>query len=332
MARPLRIQYPDAVYHVTCRGNERQSLYRDDADRERFIRLLNQSLNLYTVKLHSYVLMNNHFHLLAETPLGNLSEFMRHFNIAYTAYFNRRYKRVGHLYQGRYKAILVEKDEYLSILSRYIHLNPVRIKAMEKTDSKEKYRHLARYPWSSLPGYLNKRKKEHFIDYKLVLSDFGGDTDKARNAYRTALIEEMAKGQDIHDRVIGQTVLGGEKFINWLKDTYLSSEKDREAPAHRAIQHYQSQDEIIAIIVKKCGKTLEEIKREKGPLRKIAMDLLHRRGGLTNPEIGRIFGVDYSSVSQERKRLRERMENDRKMSALHRAYENELTRLKKRPH
>ena len=146
MARPLRIQYPDAVYHVTCRGNEKQNIYRDDADRSRFLQQLNQSVNIYTVKLHSYVLMTNHFHLLVETPLGNLSEFMRHFNIAYIGYFNRRHKRVGHLYQGRYKAILVDKDAYLSVLSQYIHLNPVRIKALEKTDPREKYKRSQELP------------------------------------------------------------------------------------------------------------------------------------------------------------------------------------------
>jgi putative transposase len=106
MARPLRIQYPDAVYHVTRRGNEKRNIRRDDTDRSRFLELLNQSLNIYTVKLHSYVLMANHFHLLVATPLGNLSVFMRHFNIACIGYYNRRRRRVGHLCQGRYKAIL----------------------------------------------------------------------------------------------------------------------------------------------------------------------------------------------------------------------------------
>ncbi len=329
MARPLRIQYPDAVYHVTCRGNEKQNIFRDDADRGRFLQLLNQSVNIYTVKLHSYVLMNNHFHLLVETPLANLSEFMRHFNIAYIGYFNRRHNRVGHLYQGRFKAIIVDKDTYLSVLSRYIHLNPVRIKALEKADPKEKYRRLVRYPWSSLGGYLSKRKKQHFVEYKLVLADYGGDTDKARKSYRKALIEEMVQGKEIHDQVIGQTVLGGEEFIGWLKETFLNEEKDREAPAHRAIKRHRSQEEIVDIVVRKTGKTLEGIKQEKGPLRQILMDLLHRQGGMTNPEIGRVFGVDYSSVSQERKRLRQRLEKDRRLSSLHRDFDFEMTRLKK---
>ena len=145
MARPLRIQYPDAVYHITCRGNERQVIFKDDADRARFLQILTQSLSIYTVKLHTYVLMNNHFHLLVETPLGNLAEFMRKFNITYTSYYNRRHKRIGHLYQGRYKSILVDKSEYLSILSRYIHLNPVRRGLVERAEQ---------WKWSSAAWFL----------------------------------------------------------------------------------------------------------------------------------------------------------------------------------
>ena len=106
MARPQRIQYPDAVYHVTCRGNEKRNIYREDTDHGRFLQLLNQLLNIYTVKLYNYLMMANHFHLLVETPLSKLSEFMRHFNVAYIGDYNRRHRRVGHLYQGRYKALL----------------------------------------------------------------------------------------------------------------------------------------------------------------------------------------------------------------------------------
>jgi putative transposase len=329
MARPLRIQYPDAVYHVTCRGNEKQNIYRDDTDRSRFLQLLNQSLNIYTVKLHSYVLMANHFHLLVETPLGNLSEFMRHFNIAYIGYYNRRHRRVGHLYQGRYKAILVDKDAYLSILSRYIHLNPVRIKALEKTEPREKYKRLKNYPWSSLPGYLSKRKKEHFVRYDLVLGDFGGDTDKARKEYRKTLIEEMTQGKGIQDQIIGQTVIGGEEFITWVKEKFLSEEKDGEAPALRVIKRHGAKDGIIQAIVRQSGKTFETIKTEKGTLRQITMDLLYRQAGMTNLDIGRLFGVDYSAVSQERRRLRMLIEKDRKVRRLMRTFEANMSRVEK---
>src|SRR4030042_6401217 len=157
VARPLRIQYSGAAYHVTCRGNERKEIFKDDRDRETFLEILAYSSKIYNIKIFSYMLMENHFHLLIETPLGNLGGFMRQFNITYTGYYNRRHNRVGHLYQGRYKSILVEKESYLSVLSRYIHLNPVRIKAVEikavekKTDE-EKIQYLRNYTWRSLPG------------------------------------------------------------------------------------------------------------------------------------------------------------------------------------
>lgn len=127
MTRALRILIPGAYYHVTCRGNERKAIFKDDIDRQAFIEKLRGSLVIYQVELHAYVLMSNHFHLMVSTPRGNLSEFMRHFNVSYTSVYNRRHNRVGHLYQGRYKAILIDQDSYLLELSRYVHLNPIRI-------------------------------------------------------------------------------------------------------------------------------------------------------------------------------------------------------------
>ena len=109
MARPLRIEYPEAWYHVTCRGNERQNIFRDDDDRKRFLQMLIQSINIYSIKLYSYVLMSNHFHLLLETPKGNLSKGMRQLNGVFTQLSNRRHGKVGHVFQGRYKAILIDK-------------------------------------------------------------------------------------------------------------------------------------------------------------------------------------------------------------------------------
>jgi putative transposase len=113
MARPLRISYPNAFYHVTCRGNDQRAIFRDDYDRTRFLAQLESALEIFSVGLHAYVLMSNHFHIIVETPKANLSEFMRQFNISYTGYYNRRHGRVGHLYQGRFKAIVVDKDSYL---------------------------------------------------------------------------------------------------------------------------------------------------------------------------------------------------------------------------
>ena len=316
MARALRIQYPGAVYHVTCRGNERKDIFKDDADRRQFLQMLVRSLNIYSVKLYSYVLMTNHFHLLIETPKGNLSEFMRHFNIMYTAYYNRKQNRVGHLYQGRYKSILVDKDAYLSVLSRYIHLNPVKIKAMKKVLDKEKIKYLVLYPWSSLPGFLSRRKNEGHIDYAMVLGEYGGDTDKARREYKKRIYAEIAEGTEIKESIIGQSILGGADFIAWVKDQYIDGAKDRERPSVGEIHRYRSKDDILLAVKRETGKDIDTIRMEKGELRQVVMEVLYRVGGLKGPEIGRIFGIDYGPVSQERKRLREKLEKDRNLREL----------------
>lgn len=316
MARPLRIQYPSAVYHVTCRGNERREIFRDDKDRKTFLEILSQSIEIYNIRLYSYILMSNHFHLLIETPLGNLGEFMRHFNITYTSYFNRRHKRVGHLYQGRYKSIVVDKDEYLSVLSRYIHLNPIRTKQVKGKAGEEKIEILMNYNWSSLPGYITKGKKEKIIDYEKVLDEYGGDNAKGRKAYEKRIKEDIAQGLEIRDKIIGQSIIGGEEFIEWIKEKFIKGERDRECPPLRDLQRYRAKEEIMRVITKETGKSFEEIKAEGRNLRQISMDILYRIGSIKGVEIGKMFGVDYSTVSQGRKRLREKMQKDKKLKEL----------------
>jgi REP-associated tyrosine transposase len=316
MARPLRIQYPGAVYHVTCRGNERRDIFLGDEDRTIFLRFLAQSLNIYSVKLYAYVLMNNHFHLLVETPLGNLAECMRHFNITYTGFFNRQHRRVGHLYQGRYKSILAEKEAYLSVLSRYIHLNPIRLKNLDKAPATERLEKLFNYPWSSLPGYFDKRKRESMIDYTLVLSDYGGDTEKGRNTYRKQLMADVGEVLHVKEDVFGQSILGGGDFIQWVKETFLEESETREQPSVGEIKRYQQKEQILALIERETGKNIDALRKEKGDLRRLAMDLLYRCGGLRGPEVGMLLGIDYSAVSQERKRLRERVARDPKLKEM----------------
>lgn len=316
MARPLRIQYPGAVYHVTCRGNERREIFRDDKDRKTFLEILSQSIEIYNIRLYSYILMSNHFHLLIETPLGNLGEFMRHFNITYTSYFNRRHKRVGHLYQGRYKSIVVDKDEYLSVLSRYIHLNPIRTKQVKGKAGEEKIEILMNYNWSSLPGYITKGKKEKIIDYEKVLDEYGGDNAKGRKAYEKRIKEDIAQGLEIRDKITGRSIIGGEEFIEWIKEKFIKGERDRECPPLRDLQRYRAKEEIMRVITKETGKSFEEIKAEGRNLRQIAMDILYRIGSIKGVEIGKMFGVDYSTVSQGRKRLREKMQKDKKLREL----------------
>jgi len=157
MARPLRINCPGAFYHVTCRGNEQKNVFKSKLDREKFFEYLDSATQRYDAVIHAFCLMSNHYHLLIETPSGNLPQIMRHINGAYTTYFNVKRARSGHLFQGRYKAILVEIDEYAKELSRYIHLNPVRAK-MVKTPEE--------YEWSSYQFYIGKKKPPEWLGPK----------------------------------------------------------------------------------------------------------------------------------------------------------------------
>jgi putative transposase len=204
MTRPLRIQYPGAFYHVTVRGNERRKIFLDNDDRARFILLLKESLEIYQVILYAYVMMDNHFHLILQTRYANLSEFMRRFNICYTGSFNYHHNTCGHLYQGRYKALLVDADTYLLELSRYVHLNPVHVRSSQKHDPREKWQQLREFQWSSLAGYINAKRTGDFIDYRMVIEMVGG-----RPAYQRFLYDGLRKGlADIFKNVQYQTVLG----------------------------------------------------------------------------------------------------------------------------
>ncbi len=329
MARSLRIQYPGAFYHVMHRGNERKVIFTDDVDRLSFLDLLARSIDIYDIQLHSYVLMGNHFHLLVETPRGNLAEFMRHFNISYTAYFNKRHQRTGHLYQGRYKSVLVERDSYLTMVSRYIHLNPVRVENLQGVSTEELMVYLCRNPWSSLRGYLEGNGKDERVKvcHRLVLEAYGGQNKEGRLAYRRQIFMDIADGLDIKDKVIGQSVIGTESFVRWVKDSFMSRGKDRELPAIREVSCSLAQDEILSAIIAETGVDHEQL-RQRGLERQIAMDLLYRLGGLKGGEIGRLLGVDYSTVSQSRKRLREKRKKDRQLDDLILRLENKLSTIK----
>jgi REP element-mobilizing transposase RayT/DNA-binding transcriptional ArsR family regulator len=329
MARALRIQFEGAVYHITSRGNERREIFKDDADRVRFLEILELSLNTYQVLLYCYILMENHYHLLVETPQGNISEFMRHFNITYTSYYNKRHNRVGHLYQGRYKSILVDKDSYLTMLSRYIHLNPIRVGEVMDWSAREKRKYLKEYPWSSLSGYMDEDERLPFIDYSLILAEYGGDNVKGRMNYWKEICMDMAGGLDIKDKVVGQSVLGRDKFVKWVRNNFAKAEGDkREIPSLRGILRYSSEDEILKVISDETDEGEDGILKGKGALRQMAMELLYKYGGLKGGEIGEMMGLDYSTVSQGRKRLRERLKKDKELQGLMGRIEEKLSKVK----
>jgi putative transposase len=327
MARALRIQFEGAVYHITSRGNEKREIFKDDADRVRFLEILELSVSTYRVLLYCYILMESHYHLLVETPQGNMSEFMRHFNITYTSYYNKRHNRVGHLYQGRYKSILVDKDSYLTILSRYIHLNPIRVGEAIDWTAREKENYLKGYPWSSISGYIDEDKRLPFIDYSLVLGEYGGDNVKGRMNYWNEISRDIAGGLEVNDKVVAQSVLGSDGFVKWVRREFAKpGGSRREIPSLRGILRYRSKDEVLKVISDETDTGEEEILKRKGTLRQLAMELLYKYGGLKGMEIGQIMGLDYSTISQGRKRLRERLKKDEELQGLMGRIEEKLSK------
>ena len=328
MARALRIQFEGALYHLTSRGNEKRAIFKDDRDRLRLLEILKLSLKNYQVVLYCYVLMQNHYHLLVETPHGNISEFMRHFNITYTSYYNKRHNRVGHLYQGRYKSILVDKESYLAILSRYIHLNPTRIGGLITRPAGDKEKYLKEYPWSSLSGYIDEGNRSPAIDYSLILAEYGGDTVSGRMNYWKQIRRDIMDGLEVKNRIVGQSVLGTDDFVEWVKKSFVNRvSNQREMPSLRGILRYRSRDEILKVISDETDKTEGEIFKEKGRLRQMAMEFLFSYGGLKGVEIAQMMGIDYSTVSKERKRLRVGLEKDTALCGQFKRIEDKLSKV-----
>jgi REP element-mobilizing transposase RayT len=314
MARPLRIDYPGAIYHITCRGNERRDIVSDDGDRLAFQKRLARCVETYHLRLHGYVLMDNHFHLMVESPLGNVSQAMRQFNVAYTGYYNRRHRRSGHLYQGRFKAIVVEADAYLLELSRYIHLNPIRVEHFRSMTVESQLRGLRQYGWSSLQGYLTPRDRERWITYDRVLAYTGGDTPNGRAAYARFVEEGVSHGvAKPWDKLVGGLLLGGEPFVASMQRRFRMI-RDRERPAIRAV----AQVALPGVI----GKRIEALLNGEGLRdtmlgRGLLVECLYRYGQMTQSNIGKqVGGISYSRVSQLRRAFREAMEGDRRIQSL----------------
>jgi REP element-mobilizing transposase RayT len=318
MARALRVEYPGAVYHVTCRGNERRAIVADDADRRAWVQRLRAALDGYRVVLHAYVLMDNHFHLVVETPQANLSEFMRYLNVAYTGDFNRRHQRVGHLYQGRFKAILVDAETYLVELSRYVHLNPIRVSRDSRTPVSEQCRRVRCYLWSSLPSYLDRGVSQPWVTHETVLASFGGATARGRRAYAAFVEEGVRRGMaSPWERVTGQMLLGNEAFVERIR-ARIGRTTSREQPAVRALATRWTPEAVLERVAHVTGEAVGTLCRRGGGWgRAIAMECLHRYAHESQAAIGRrLGGVDYSWVSRQRAKLAQMVVNDRDVRAL----------------
>ncbi len=163
------------------------------------------------------------------------------------------------------------------------------------------------------------------VDYGLILSEYGGDCVRGRSEYRRRILNDIAEGLEIKGDILGQTIIGGDKFISWVKEKFIKGSTDRESPGHRELRRYRAEEDIIRVLEKASGEPFDSIRNSRHPLRPVAMDLLYRVGALKGIEIGKIFKVDYSTVSQGRKRLREKLQKDSKLKRLVRQIEEELS-------
>lgn len=304
MARPLRIEFEGAVYHVTARGNERKKIFFAKGDYERFKEYLTVARERFGCFLHGYVLMGNHYHLILETPEGNLSRVMHYLNGSYTTYINARRKRRGHLFQGRYKSILVDKDSYLMELSRYVHLNPVRAGIVERPEA---------YAFSSYQAFVG-RKKEPFLAVNPLLTMFSSKTSIARGRYRSFVEDALAnKTPDPLAEVYGGMILGREDFIKRVLSRLDEGDIQRTEVSHRkALQATIDAD----IILEQVSAHLERRRFFSGKNRqlmrqKICVCLLKKYTALGNREIGeKMGGLSYSGVSKCHSRMCVELQED----------------------
>ena len=222
MARPLRIEYPGAWYHVLNRGRRAEKIFIDKRDYELFVDLLQETVEMWNIRLAAYCLMPNHYHLLVQTPDANISRSMRHINGVYTQRFNRRHQCDGQLFRGRYKSILVDGDSYLLQLVRYIHRNPLQAGLVGR---------LSDYVWSSHKGFLSVAKKWEWLHKEFVFGLLCEDKKLWLKTYRQFMALET--DEDIVRIIEGKrwpSMLGPRSFIDWVKGTYYGLKDDEEIP------------------------------------------------------------------------------------------------------
>jgi putative transposase len=274
MARPLRLEFANAVYHLTSRGNARRGIFFNDGDRELFLQTLAHVVSRYSWICHAYCLMANHYHLLVETPKANLSIGMRQLNGIFTQSFNRRHKRVGHLFQGRFKAVLVEKESYLLELCRYVVLNPVRVKGGTKT---------AAWKWSSYRATAGLASVPEFLSTDWLLEQFGKNRRVAQKRYREFVRDGITNRP--WDQLKGQIYLGSDKFI----ERHSAEDKELKAIPRAQLHAFKP--------------TLERIFARDG---ETGIGRAYREHGYRLQEIAAYLGVHYATVSRKLKKIERR--------------------------
>jgi putative transposase len=332
MARPLRIERPGGWYHVTARGNERRAIYRDDRDRNHFCELLAEMVFRFRVRLHAYVLMENHYHLLLELTEANLSRAVQWLNVSYSVWFNRRHERSGHLFQGRFKSVAVCPQEWGLELSRYVHLNPVRVGkhglnkaqrqqiragASDAPDARvvqERIATLQRYRWSSYRSYIGPGPQPEWLECGEVLKLGGGRKGEERRQYREYVESAVREGLERSpwENLKEQVVLGSAEFLAGVRKHASGDKREQRASGRLAVAR-PGFEEVIECVEKVKGERWEEFRDRHGDHgRDLALYLGRRLGGVKLDELAAAVGAgEYAAVAMAIRRYEKLMEKDR---------------------
>ena len=313
MARPLRIEYPGACYHVMNRGAGGENIFSQDREKGKFLEYLEKCVERFSVRIHTYCLMSNHYHLLLETPEANLSAAVHWLNGSYSTWFNIRRQRMGHVFQGRFKAIVLDADEYLRELSRYIHRNPVRAGMVESPEQ---------YNWSSYSFFAGKKQAPDFLETDWLLSMFGRKQKKARGNYR-AFVENVDDSdlENPLEQSEGGVILGGPDFVEWVKKALLAKLEDsREMPQLRRLKPRPDISKVVAAVCAETGRPRQAIIQKGGKRnmeRDLAIYLARDITGASCVDLGRYFGgVGGSAIAMRYVKFQDDCNNSLKLKAL----------------
>ena len=305
MARSIRLDYPDSYYQVLSRGNDQRAIYGARSDYEKFLALLQKMAKRYQVEIHGYVLMGNHYHLLIKTREANLSRAIQWLGVSYAGWYNRTHNRSGHLFQGRFKSFLVEDDMYLTALCYYIHGNPLRAGVVKDLES---------YEWSSYHGYAGRSRQAEWLQTEVVLGVSGGSRRKfiqEQDAY-------LRDDPKILENLYHGLYLGSEEFADECMRR-VQDESGREKPQARQLLRDRDLRGRAEEVMKLLGEgdadsVLKTGRRKVRRVRDLVIYALNRMSIYTNKEIGEVFGVGYTAVTEAVKRAEGYLEKDKRMA------------------
>ncbi|OGF67964.1 MAG: hypothetical protein A2Y62_21935 [Candidatus Fischerbacteria bacterium RBG_13_37_8] len=296
MSRQPRIQFEDAVYHIMARGVEQRPIFWEKDDYQKFLELLSELPARFKLIIYCYVLMTNHYHLLVETPLANIGITMHHLAGIYASFFNRKYSRVGHLFQARFRSKIIDKDEYLLNASRYIHLNPLDIEDLSNLED---------YEWSSYPQYIYKKPRVTWLNYEWILGQLSNNSAQAIQMYKDFLKEKIEGDEGLYSYENLSPIIGNSEFADTVIKTKIRSNRSEteEIEYNKPIVTFEKILQHAAIEFAIDENDLRSKNSEYKLIRKLCVYLARCYTDMSNDCIGQYFGIKRAAVSAIKRRL-----------------------------